>query len=52
MMSLTFSVLSCDLADDNKQAYRRAQTVRSPPAPPHLHLMPTANPPVEKKDRD
>lgn len=48
-VSLTFSVLSQDLGDDNKQANRQTQTARSPPAPPHLQLLPTANPPVEKQ---
>lgn len=48
-VSLTFSVLSQDLGYDNKQANRQTQTARSPPAPPHLQLLPTANPPVEKQ---
>ncbi len=48
-LSLTLSVLSRDLGDDNKQANCQPQTARSPPAPPHLQLLPTANPPAEKQ---
>ncbi len=48
-LSLTLSVLSRDLGDDNKQANRQPQTARSPPAPPHLQLLPSASPPAEKQ---
>lgn len=48
-LSLTLSVLSRYLGDDNKQDNRQPQTARSPPAPPHLQLLPSASPPAEKQ---